>query len=145
MRMVDEFKEFALKGNLVDMAVGIVIGVAFGSVVRSLVDNIIMPPFGRILGGMDFSELFINLSPGSYKSLAAAKTAGAATINYGLFLNSVISFLIVSWALFIVVKFMNRFKREKPAPEPDTKICPQCQSTIKLKAVRCPYCTSELI
>lgn len=144
MKILDEFKEFAIKGSLVDMAVGIVIGAAFGAVVRSLVDNIIMPPFGRLLGGTDFSDLFINLSPGTFSTLTAAKAAGAATINYGLFLNSIISFLIVSWALFIVVKFMNKFKREAVAPEPDTKLCPHCQSTIKLKAVRCPYCTSQL-
>lgn len=144
MKALNEFKEFAVKGSVVDMAIGIVIGAAFGTVVRSLVDNIIMPPLGRMLGGVDFSSLFINLSPGSYKTLADAKAAGAATINYGLFINSVISFLIVAWALFLVVKFMNKLKREKPAPAPDTKTCPQCQSTINIKAVRCPYCTSQL-
>ena len=144
MKLLDEFKEFAMKGSLVDMAIGIVIGAAFGTVVKSLVDNIIMPPFGRILGGMDFSDLFINLSTGSYGSLAAAKAAGAATINYGLFLNSVVSFLIVSWALFMVMKGMNRLKREKPAPEINTKTCPQCQSSINIEALRCPYCTSQL-
>ncbi len=144
MKLLDEFKEFAMKGSLVDMAVGIVIGAAFGTVVKSLVDNIIMPPFGRLLGGMDFSNLFVNLSSGSYSSLAAAKAAGAATINYGLFLNSVVSFLIVSWALFMVMKGMNKLKREKPAPAPDTKTCPQCQSAINIKALRCPYCTSQL-
>ncbi len=144
MKIVDEFKEFAMKGSLVDMAVGLVIGMAFGTVVRSLVDNIIMPPFGRLLGGMDFSNLFINMSPGAYTTLEAAKAAGAATINYGLFLNSVVSFLIVSWSLFIVVKLMNKMKREKPAPVADTKTCPQCQSTINVKALRCPFCTSQL-
>ncbi len=144
MKIVDEFKEFAVKGNVVDMAIGIVIGAAFGTVVKSLVDDIIMPPFGKIVGGMDFSNFFINLSPGSYPSLAAAKAAGAATINYGLFLNSVISFLIVAFALFMVVKVMNRMKRQPPAPEPNTKICPQCQSSINIKALRCPFCTSQL-
>ncbi len=144
MKLLDEFKEFAMKGSLVDMAIGIVIGAAFGTVVKSLVDNIIMPPFGRILGGMDFSNLFINLSPGSFSSLAAARAAGAATINYGLFLNSVVSFLIVSWALFMVMKGMNKLKREKLAPEVNTKTCPQCQSSINIKALRCPFCTSQL-
>ena len=144
MKIFDEFKEFAVKGNVVDMAVGIVIGAAFGTVVKSLVDDVIMPPLGSLLGGMDFSNLYINLSSGSYSSLAAAKAAGAATISYGLFLNSIVSFLIVAWALFMVMKVMNKLKRQKPAPEPNTKICPQCQSSINIKALRCPYCTSQL-
>ena len=143
MKIVDEFKQFAIKGNVVDMAIGIVIGAAFGSVVKSMVDDIITPPFGKIVGGVDFSNLFINLSPGSYSSLTAAKQAGAATVNYGLFLNSIISFVIVAFALFIVVKMMNKLKTAPP-PEPNTKLCPQCQSTISLKALRCPYCTSQL-
>ncbi len=144
MKIIDEFKEFAVKGNVVDMAIGIVIGAAFGTVVKSLVNDVVTPPFGRLLGGMDFSNMFINLSPGSYNSLAAAKAAGAATINYGLFLNSIISFLIVAWALFMVVKLMNKMKRQQPAAVPNTKTCPQCQSTINIKAVRCPYCTSQI-
>ncbi|MGO9482835.1 MAG: large conductance mechanosensitive channel protein MscL [Candidatus Kryptoniota bacterium] len=144
MKITEEFKQFAIKGNVVDMAIGIVIGAAFGTVVRSMVDDIITPPLGRILGGMDFSNLFINLSSGSYSSLAAAKQAGAATINYGLFLNSVISFIIVAFALFIVVKMMNKLKKEAPAPEPNTKECPQCKSIISIKALRCPFCTSQL-
>ncbi len=144
MKIVDEFKEFAVKGNMIDMAIGIVIGAAFGSVVQSLVRDIVMPPFGRVLGGMDFSNLFINLSPGSYSSLAAAKTAGAATINYGQFLNTIISFLIVAWALFMIVKLMNKLKRQPPAAEPNTKSCPQCQSIVNIKAVRCPFCTSQI-
>jgi large conductance mechanosensitive channel len=126
------------------MAIGIVIGAAFGTVVKSLVDNIIAPPFGLLLGGMDFSNFFINLSPGNYSSLAAAKVAGAATINYGLFLNSVVSFLIVAWALFMVMKLMNKLKRQQRAALPNTKVCPQCQSTINVQALRCPYCTSQL-
>ncbi|HEY9165713.1 MAG TPA: large conductance mechanosensitive channel protein MscL [Candidatus Kryptonia bacterium] len=144
MKIFDEFKEFAVKGNVVDMAIGIVIGAAFGTVVKSSVDDIITPPLGRILGGMDFSNLFVNLSPGTYSSLAAAKAAGAATINYGIFLNSIVSFLIVAWALFMVVKLMNRLKRQQPAPVSNTKICPHCQSSINIKASRCPFCTSQL-
>ena len=144
MKITEEFKQFAIKGNVVDMAIGIVIGAAFGTVVKSMVDDIITPPLGRLLGGMDFSNLFINLSPGSYNSLAAAKQAGAATLNYGLFINSVISFVIVAFALFIVVKMMNKLKNEPPAPEPNTKECPQCNSVISIKALRCPFCTSQL-
>lgn len=144
MKIVDEFKEFAVKGNVVDMAIGIVIGAAFGTVIKSLVDDIIMPPFGRILGGTNFSNLFINLSRSSYSSLTAAKAAGAATINYGQFLNTIISFVIIAWTLFMIVKLMNRLKRQKPAAVPNTKTCPQCQSTINIKAIRCPYCTSKI-
>jgi large conductance mechanosensitive channel len=144
MKITEEFKQFAIKGNVVDMAIGIVIGAAFGTVVKSMVDDIITPPLGRLLGGMDFSNLFVNLSPGSYSSLAAAKQAGAATLNYGLFINSVISFVIVAFALFIVVKMMNKLKKEPPPPEPNTKECPQCSSVISIKALRCPFCTSQL-
>ncbi len=144
MKIYDEFKEFALKGSVMDMAIGIIIGAAFGTVVQSLVGDIIMPPFGRILGGMDFSNLFINLSSGSYRSLAAAKAAGAATINYGHFLNSIISFLIIAWALFLLMKLMNKLKRQQSPPPANTKTCPQCQSTINIKALRCPYCTSQI-
>jgi len=144
MKIVEEFKRFAMKGSVVDMAIGIVIGAAFGTVVKSMVDDIITPPFGKILGGVDFSNLFINLSTGSYGSLAAAKQAGAATLNYGLFINSLISFIIISFALFIVVKIMNKLKNAPAAPEPNTKACPQCQSIIHVKAMRCPFCTSQL-
>ncbi len=144
MKIGEEFKQFAMKGNVVDMAIGIVIGAAFGSVVRSMVDDIITPPFGKILGGVDFSNLFVSLSPGSYGSLAAAKQAGAATLNYGLFINSVISFIIIAFALFMIVKMMNKLKSKPPAPEPNTKTCPQCQSVISIKALRCPFCTSQL-
>jgi len=143
MKIIEEFKQFAIKGNVVDMAIGIVIGAAFGTVVKSIVDDIITPPLGRILGGVDFSNLFINLSPGTYSSLAAAKQAGAATVNYGLFIDSVISFIIVAFSLFLVVKMMNKLKTAPP-PEPNTKLCPHCQSTISIKATRCAYCTSQL-
>jgi large conductance mechanosensitive channel len=144
MKIVEEFKQFAIKGNVVDMAIGIVIGAAFGTVVKSMVDDIITPPLGKILGGVDFSNMFINLSSGSYSSLAAAKQAGAATLNYGLFINSIISFVIIAFALFIIVKMMNKLKGEQPAPEVNTKACPQCQSVISIKALRCPFCTSQL-
>ncbi len=144
MKIIEEFKQFAIKGNVVDMAIGIVIGAAFGTVVKSMVDDIITPPLGRILGGVDFSNMYINLSSGSYNSLAAARQAGAATLNYGLFINSIISFVIIAFALFIIVKMMNKLKGEQPAPEVNTKTCPQCQSVISIKALRCPFCTSQL-
>ncbi len=144
--MLKEFKEFAMRGNVVDMAVGIIIGAAFGTIVKSLVDDIIMPPIGLLLGGVDFSDIFINLSGGDYASLAAAREAGAATINYGVFINTVLNFLIVAFAIFLVIRLINRLKRkeEAPAPEPTTKDCPFCFSTIPLRATRCGHCTSEL-
>ena len=147
--MLKEFKEFALRGNVVDMAVGIVIGGAFGTLVKRLVDDVLMPPIGWVLGGVDFSDFFLVIkegaTPGPYFSLAAAKTAGAVTLNYGLFANALISFLIVAFALFMVVKAMNKLRRkEEPAAEPTTKDCPYCLSAIPVKAVRCAHCTSEL-
>lgn len=146
--MLKEFKEFALKGNVVDMAVGIIIGAAFGTIVKSLVDDILMPPIGLLLGNVDFSNLFVVLKEGKvagpYVSVAAAKQAGAVTLNVGLFINTVISFLIVAFSVFLVVKGMNRLKRQAPPPDPTTKECPFCISSIPLKAVRCPHCTSEL-
>lgn len=147
--MFKEFKEFAMRGNVVDMAVGIVIGAAFGTIVKSFVDDVLMPPIGLLLGSVDFSNLFITLKEGAkaagpYASLAAAKAAGAVTLNIGVFINSVISFLIVAFAVFLVIKGMNKMQREKPAPAPDTKECPFCFSTIPLQASRCPYCTSQL-
>jgi large conductance mechanosensitive channel len=142
--MLKEFKEFAMKGNVIDMAVGIMIGVAFGKIVTSFVSDLLMPPIGRVIGKMDFSNLFINLSGGDYATLAEAKKAGAATINYGLFLNATIDFLIVAVVLFLLVRQINRLKREQPAPEATTKECSYCFSSIPLKAVRCPHCTSEL-
>ena len=142
--MLKEFKEFAMRGNAIDMAVGIVIGAAFGRIVSSLVADIIMPPIGLLLGRVDFSNLFINLSGQHYDSLADAKKAGVAVISYGAFLNTVIEFLIVAFAIFLLVRQINRFQKPAPAPAPSTKECPYCASTIPLKAVRCPNCTAEL-
>lgn len=148
--MLKEFKEFALRGNVMDMAVGIIIGAAFGTIVKSLVDDIIMPPIGLLLGGVDFSNLFILLKAGSpsesYASLADAQAAGAVTVNYGVFINAVISFLIVAFVMFLLIRGVNRLKREEEAPpaEPTTKECPHCLSTIPIKATRCAHCTSEL-
>ena len=145
--MLKEFKEFAMRGNVVDMAVGIIIGAAFGKIVSSFVSDIIMPPIGVLLGGVDFSEIFINLSGGTYDSLAAAQEAGAATINVGVFINTVLDFVIVAFAIFIVIRNMNKLKRkeeEAPAPEPTEKECPFCLSSIPIKATRCAHCTSEL-
>jgi large conductance mechanosensitive channel len=144
--MWKEFREFALKGNAVDLAIGVILGVAFGGIVTSLVNDIMMPPIGKALGGVDFSNLFLVLGDGTYPSLKAAKEAGAATINYGAFINVVINFLIVAFVLFMVVKAMNRMKREAPAPAPapTEKECPQCATSIPIKAKRCPRCTSNL-
>jgi large conductance mechanosensitive channel len=149
--MLKEFKEFAVRGNVVDMAVGIIIGAAFGTIVNSLVADILMPPIGLLLGNIDFSNLFIVLKEGSkaagpYTSLAAAKAAGAVTVNYGFFINTIISFLIVAFAVFLLVRNINRLKRQEqaPSPVPTTKDCPFCVSTIPIKATRCPHCTSEL-
>lgn len=144
--MVKEFKEFAMKGNVLDMAVGIIIGAAFGGVVNSFVNDVLMPPIGLALGHVDFSNLFLDLSGKNPGSLAEAKQAGAATLNYGVFLNTVINFLIVAFAVFLLVKQVNRLKREPaPAPAPTaTKDCPYCQMSVPIKAVRCPHCTSEL-
>lgn len=151
--MFKEFKEFAVKGNVVDMAVGIIIGAAFGAIVKSLVDDVIMPPIGLILGNVDFSNLYLLLRDGAvagpYASLAEAKKAGAVTLNYGLFANAVVSFLIVAFAVFLLVRAINRLKREEtsaPAPvEAATKECPYCCSAVPIKASRCPHCTSELM
>ena len=142
--MFKEFKEFAMRGNVVDMAVGIIIGAAFGKIISSLVNDIIMPPIGLILGKVDFSNLFVNLSLERYSTLAEAKTAGAATLNYGLFLNNILDFVIVAFAIFILIKQLNKFKA-KPKTEPvNTKTCPYCISSIPVSATRCPYCTSEI-
>jgi large conductance mechanosensitive channel len=140
--MLKDFKEFALRGNVVDLAVGIVIGAAFGRIITSLVNDILMPPIGRLLGNVDFSNLFVNISGKTYPTLAAAKAAGAATINYGLFLNTVIDFVIVAFAIFLLIHQINRWS--KPAPAPATKDCPYCFSAIPLPATRCPHCTSEI-
>ncbi|GED60620.1 large conductance mechanosensitive channel protein MscL [Brevibacillus formosus] len=144
--MLKEFKEFALKGNVMDLAVGVVIGGAFGKIVTSLVNDIITPLIGLLLGKVDFSGLFINLSGVPYTTIAEAKKANAATLNYGLFLNSVIDFVIIAFSIFIVIKQLNRFKRKQEvvkAPE-TTKECPHCISAIPIKATRCPNCTSML-
>jgi large conductance mechanosensitive channel len=142
--MLKEFRDFAIRGNAVDLAVAVIIGAAFGAVVNSLVADVMMPPIGKLLGGVDFSNLFVVLGPGSYPSLKAAKEAGAATLNYGVFLNAVINFVIVAFALFLLVRTMNRMKRAEPAPAATTKACPHCTLAIPLKATRCPNCTGTV-
>jgi large conductance mechanosensitive channel len=142
--MLKEFKEFAMRGNVLDLAIAVVIGAAFGRIVTSFVEDILMPPLGVLLGRVDFSNLFINLSSKDYLSVAAAKAAGAATLNYGMFLNHIVNFLIVAFAIFLLVKQVNRFQKPGPAPAPTTKECPHCLSAIPLKATRCAFCTSEL-
>jgi len=143
--MFKEFKEFAMKGNVLDMAVGIIIGAAFGKIITSFVSDVLMPPLGLLLGKMDFSNLFINLSDGgSYASLKAAKDAGAATLNYGLFFNTIIDFLIVAFAIFLLIRQVNKMKRKPETAAPTTKDCPFCASAIPIPAKRCPHCTSQL-
>ncbi len=144
--MLKEFKEFAMRGNVLDLAIGIIIGAAFGKIITSFVNDILMPPIGLILGKVDFSNLFINLSGKSYATLAEAKAVGAATLNYGLFLNTVIDFAIVAFAIFMLVRVVNRMRRQpEPAPAALTaKECPYCFSSIPIKATRCPHCTSQL-
>jgi large conductance mechanosensitive channel len=143
--VLKEFKEFAMRGNVVDLAVGVIIGAAFGKIVSSLVEDVIMPPIGRLLGHVDFSGLFFDLSGESYKTLAEAKAHSAATLNYGIFLNTVINFLIVAFCVFLVVKWINRFAaKPAPAAAPTTKDCPQCAMPIPLVAKRCGHCTSQL-
>jgi len=148
--MLKEFKEFAMRGNVVDMAVGIIIGAAFGAIVSSMVADVIMPPIGLLLGKVDFSNLFVVLkhgaAPGPYETVAVAKQAGAVTLNYGLFINTIISFLIIAFAVFLIIRSINRMKRkaEAPAAVPTTKECPYCFSVIPIKATRCPACTSPL-
>src|ERR1700737_2505952 len=142
--MLKEFKEFAMRGNVLDMAVGIIIGAAFGQIVTSFVQDVLMPPIGRLLGHVDFSNLFVNLSGTHYPTIAAAKAAGAATLNYGLFLNTIINFLIVAFAVFLLVRQVNRLA-PKPAPAPAaTRDCPYCLTAIPMKATKCAHCTSEL-
>ena len=148
--MLKEFREFAVRGNVIDMAVGIIIGGAFGTIVKSIVDDVLMPPIGLLLGNVDFTNLFIVLregaTPGPYASLVAAKAAAAVTLNYGVFVNTVISFLIVAFSVFLLIRSINRLKREEEAapPPPSSKDCPFCCSTIALKATRCPQCTAAL-
>jgi len=142
--MLKEFKEFAMRGNVLDMAVGIIIGAAFGKIIASFVADILMPPIGLLLGKMDFSNLFISLSGKSFATIAEAKAAGAPTLNVGVFLNATIDFLIVAFAIFLLIKQVNRFTGPAPAAAPTTKECPHCLSTIPLKATRCGHCTSTV-
>ncbi len=142
--MWKEFREFAMRGNVIDLAVGIVIGAAFGKIVTSFVGDILMPPLGLALGQVDFSNLFIDLSRGSYRSLAEAKAAGAPTINYGAFINTVIDFFIIAFAIFLMVRGINRLQRAPAPPTPTTRSCPYCLTTIPLQATRCPACTSDI-
>jgi large conductance mechanosensitive channel len=143
--MFKEFKTFAMRGNVIDLAVGVIIGAAFGKVVSSLVDDIIMPPIGLALGHINFSDLFISLNGTRYDTLAAAKTAAAPTINYGLFLNTIINFLIVALAVFLLVQQVNRWRtKPSPASAPSTRDCPQCAMPIPMAAKRCPHCTTQL-
>ena len=143
--MLKEFKNFAMRGNVLDMAVGIIIGAAFGKIVTSFVEDVMMPPLGRLLGHVDFTNLFVTLTGASYETLAAAKAAGAPTLNYGLFLNTIINFLVVAFAVFLLVRQVNRWAA-KPAPvaEPTTRDCPQCLMAIPVKAKRCGHCTTQL-
>ena len=148
--MFKEFKEFAMRGNVMDMAVGIIIGAAFGAIVGSLVADVLMPPIGMLLGNVDFSELFVVLQQGAtagpYATIEAAKTAGAVTLNYGLFINAIVKFIIVAFAVFLMIRSLNKLKKAEPAPAavPTTKECPHCCSTIAIKATRCAFCTAEL-
>ena len=142
--MLKEFRDFAMRGNVVDMAVGIILGVAFGKIVSSIVADIIMPPIGVLMGGVAFSDIYINLTSTAYESLAAAKEAGAATINIGVFVNTVIDFVIVAFAIFIVIKQMNRLKKAPPPADPTTKDCPRCLMSVPLAATKCGHCTADI-
>ena len=142
--MLNEFKAFALRGNVVDMAVGIIIGAAFGKIISSFVNDVIMPPIGMMLGNADFSDLFFDLTGTGYATLADAQAAGAATINYGMFINTVLDFTIVAFAIFMVVKQMNRLKKAPAPADPTTKNCPHCLSNIPIKATKCAHCTSKV-
>ena len=143
--MFNEFKQFIMRGNVIDLAVGVVIGVAFGKIVTSFVDDILMPPIGLVLGNVDFSNLFINLSGKDFPSVAAAKAAGAATLNYGIFFNNILNFVIIAFAIFLLIKQINRMYPPEPAPAPvATKDCPFCLSAVPLRASKCAHCTSEL-
>jgi large conductance mechanosensitive channel len=143
--MLGEFKKFVMRGNVLDLAVGIIIGAAFGKIITSFVNDILMPPIGLLLGKVDFSNLFVSLNGQHYNTLAEAKTAAAPTLNYGLFMNSIIDFVIVAFAIFLLIRQVNRFTEPAPAPAaPTTKDCPFCCSSIPIPAVRCPQCTSDL-
>lgn len=142
--MLKEFKEFAMKGNVLDMAIGVIIGGAFGKIITSLVSDVLMPPLGLLLGKVDFSSLFLNLSGTPQPSLAAAKAAGAPTVNYGVFLQTVLDFIIIAFVIFMLVKQVNRLKTPAPTSAPTTKDCPLCFSTIPIKATKCAHCTSSV-
>ncbi|MDD4666139.1 MAG: large conductance mechanosensitive channel protein MscL [Clostridia bacterium] len=142
--MFKEFKEFAMKGNVVDLATGVIIGTAFGKIVSSLVNDIIMPLISVVTGKIDFTNLFISLDGQKYATLQMAKEAGAATLNYGVFLTNILDFIIIAWAIFIMIKQINRFKKSETIVEVTTKNCPYCQSSIHIKAVKCPHCTSKI-
>jgi large conductance mechanosensitive channel len=142
--MLKEFREFVMRGNVLDLAIAVIIGSAFGKIVTSFVNDVIMPPIGLLLGGVDFTNLFIALDGNLYESLDAAKTAGAATINYGVFLNTVIDFIIVAFVIFLIIKSANKMKKPQPVAAPTTKDCPHCFTAIPMKATRCPNCTSQL-
>jgi large conductance mechanosensitive channel len=143
--MLKEFKEFAMRGNVLDMAVGIIVGAAFGQIVTSFVQDVMMPPIGRLVGHVDFSNLFVNLTETHYDTIAAAKAAGAATLNYGQFLNTVVNFMIVAFAVFLLVRQVNRLApKPAPAAAPATRDCPYCLSAVPAKATKCAHCTSEL-
>lgn len=142
--MIKEFKEFISKGNVMDMAVGVIMGGAFGKIVSSLVNDLLMPLIGLLLGGIDFTNLFIALDGGNYASLAAAEEAGAALFKYGAFIQNIIDFLIIAFCIFLMVKAFNKTKKEEPAPAPTTKACPYCKSEIAIDAVKCPHCTADL-
>src|SRR4051812_13644403 len=144
MRILKEFKEFAIKGNVIDLAVGVVVGAAFSGITNSLVNDIINPILGIFVGKINFSNLFVAISPDHYETIEAAKAAGVTTINYGNFLNTLINFIIVAFVIFLLVKEINRLKRKAPEPAPNTKPCPFCQTNIPIKASRCPNCTSHL-
>ena len=142
--MYSEFKEFIMRGNVVDLAIGVIIGAAFGKIVTSFVEDVLMPPIGLALGRVDFSNLFINLSGKDYPSVAAAKQAGAATLNYGIFFNNIINFLIIAFVIFLLIKQINRMQRPAATAEPTLKDCPYCLSAVPLKATKCAFCTTEL-
>jgi len=142
--MLKEFREFAMRGNVMDLAVAVIIGGAFGKIIASLVNDVLMPLIGLLLGGLSFSGLFVALDGNAYETLEAAQAAGAATLNYGLFIQAIVDFIIVAFVIFLLVRTMNRMKKPEPAAEPTTKDCPHCFSTIPIKATRCPNCTSQL-
>lgn len=142
--MFKEFKEFISRGNVLDMAVGVIMGGAFGAIAKSLVDDILMPLIGVALGGVDFQELFISLDGKTYASLAQATEQGGAILRYGVFINAIVMFLLISLCLFFIVRAFNQMRREEPAADPTTKVCPYCKSEIAIDATRCPHCTSEL-